>query len=115
MTEKTIFKRILDGEIPANIVYETDNVLAFHDVAPQAPVHVVIIPKKEISKLSDSTNDDTQLLGELLQAAREIARSFSVDESGFRVVINNGQAASQTVFHLHVHLLGGREFTWPPG
>jgi len=112
---KTIFKKIIDREIPAQIVFENEQLLAFNDSNPQAPVHIVVIPKKEIPKLSEATETDTALLGDMLNAVREIAKAQGIDQSGYRVVINNGEAASQTVFHLHMHILGGRNFSWPPG
>ena len=114
MAEKTIFKRIIDREIPADIVYEDDLSLAFRDVNPQAPVHVLIIPKKEISSLADATDDDAPLLGHLLLVARRLAGELGLT-GGFRTVINAGPDAGQTVDHLHVHLLGQRPLTWPPG
>ena len=111
----TIFSKIIAREIPAEIVYETDEILAFKDVHPQAPTHILIIPKKEIVNVSYATEQDTQLLGKLLLAAKEIAQKFNLVDSGYRLAINNGAGAGQTVFHLHVHLLSGRTFAWPPG
>ena len=112
---KTLFERIIAREIPADIVYETEDVLAFKDVNPQAPVHILVIPKKVIPKLSDANADDEQLLGKLLSALRQIAKDLGLNDDGYRVVINNGENAGQTVFHLHLHLLAGRGFSWPPG
>ena len=114
MSEKTIFKRIIDREIPAEILYEDDRCLAFRDVTPQAPVHVLVIPKKEIPSLADATDADAPLLGELLSVVRRLAGELGLD-GGYRVVINCGVDAGQTVDHLHLHLLGGRAMTWPPG
>lgn len=113
--DKTLFEKIIDREIPASIVYETDNVLAFEDVNPQAPVHVLVIPKKPIPKLSDADIDDQSLLGELLMSVNIIAKQLNLNDDGYRVVINNGENACQTVFHLHLHIMGGRGFSWPPG
>lgn len=110
----TIFAKIINREIPASIVYEDDHCLAFRDVNPQAPIHVLVIPKKEIPQLSDATAEDQALLGHLLVAAGRIARDLGVGDA-FRLVINNGAEAGQSVFHLHLHILGGRRMTWPPG
>ena len=115
MTEEdTIFGKIIRREIPADIVYEDDLCLAFHDVNPQAPTHILVIPKKPIPKLVDSTDDDQALLGHLILKANHVAREAGIGDA-FRLVVNNGAGASQTVFHLHVHVLGGRGFSWPPG
>ncbi len=114
MSGKTIFKRIIDREIPADIVYEDDQCLAFRDVAPQAPTHILVIPKREIASLADATATDAQLLGHLLDVVRRVA----VDQklaNGYRVVINAGPDGGQSVDHLHVHLLAGRRLSWPPG
>lgn len=110
----TIFGKIIKREIPADIVFEDDLCLAFRDVNPQAPVHVLIIPKQEVARIADATAADQALLGHLLLTANNIARQFGV-ENAFRLVVNNGADAGQTVFHLHVHLLAGRPFQWPPG
>jgi histidine triad (HIT) family protein len=112
--EETIFAKIIKREIPADIVYEDEQCLAFKDVNPQAPMHILIIPKKPIAKLSEATVEDTQLLGHLMITAQKIAIAQNYADE-FRVVINNGENAGQTVFHLHLHLLGGRSFGWPPG
>ena len=111
----TVFGRILKGEIPAKVVYEDDQVLAFHDVNPQAPVHVLVIPKREIRRLSDTTDADKTLLGHLFAVAREVARLVGVSEDGYRVVVNDGIDGGQSVDHLHLHVMGGRPFVWPPG
>ena len=113
MTE-TIFGKIINREIPADIVYEDDKCLAFRDVNPQAPVHILVIPKKTISMLTEAEQTDTELLGHLLHIAGKIARDEGYGDA-FRLIINNGEGAGQTVFHLHVHLLAGRGFSWPPG
>lgn len=112
--EKTIFKRIIDNEIPADIIYEDDRCLAFRDVNPQAPVHVLIIPRKEIASLADAAETDGPLLGHLLLIARKLASELGLAD-GFRTIINTGTGGGQTVFHLHVHLMGGRPLKWPPG
>lgn len=104
----TIFKKIIDKEIPADIVYEDDLVLAFKDIAPQAPTHILIIPKKEIATVNDVSPDDEQRLGRLLLVASKIAKEQGIDESGYRLIINVNEDGGQEVFHLHMHLLGGR-------
>ncbi len=114
MSEKTIFKRIIDGEIPADILYEDDLCMIFRDVNPQAPVHLLVIPKKEIPTLADMTDDDQSLVGHLVNRLRLQAKELGL-EAGYRVVINCGDQGGQEVPHLHLHLLGGRKMTWPPG
>lgn len=114
MTQKTIFKRIIDREIPAKIVYEDDRCLAFHDIKAEAPLHVLVIPKKEIPSLSAADDSDEALLGHLLLTARKLATDLKAP-NGFRIVINNGPDAGQTVDHLHFHLIAGRRLGWPPG
>lgn len=111
---KTIFQKIIDREIPAKIVYETDKVLAFHDVSPQAPVHVLIIPKHPYARIAEVPASEQLLLGALLIAAQEVAKILKL-EKGFRIVINNGPDGGESVPHLHVHVLGGRQLQWPPG
>lgn len=111
----TIFEKIVAREIPAKIVLENDDLLAFHDVNPQAPVHVLIIPKRVIPRLGEAEENDAQLLGRLLLAARDVAQKLGILESGFRVVINSGEDGGETVPHLHVHVLGQRPLGWPPG
>jgi histidine triad (HIT) family protein len=113
MTTDTIFSKIIRREIPAQIVYEDEQALAFRDVSPQAPVHILVIPKQPIPKLSEAETGDQALLGHLLLVASKVAAQENL--SGFRLVINNGAEVGQTVFHLHLHILGGRDFTWPPG
>lgn len=110
----TLFSRIIAHEIPADIVYEDDLCLAFRDINPQAPTHVLVIPKKEIPRLADAQEEDQALLGHLLLAAGKIARQLGVEDA-FRLAVNNGAQAGQSVFHLHLHLLAGRPFRWPPG
>ena len=114
MAEKTIFKRILDGEIPADVVHEDEDCLAFNDISPQAPVHVIVIPRKEIASVDDMADEDAALVGRLFVAMRKIAEKLGL-ENGYRVVTNCGADAGQEVMHLHFHLLGGRRLTWPPG
>lgn len=114
MSDKTIFKRIIDKEIPADIVYEDDLCLAFKDIAPKAPTHVLIIPKKEIATVDDLADEDAALVGHLWIVIRNLARDLGLEE-GYRVIVNCKEAGGQEVPHLHYHLLGGRQMTWPPG
>ncbi len=114
MSEPTIFKRIIDKEIPAKIVYEDDLCLAFEDVAPQAPTHVLVIPKKEIASVDALTDEDAALVGHLWMVIRDLAEKFDLGQ-GYRVVVNCGVDGGQAVDHLHYHLLGGRRMKWPPG
>ena len=111
---KTIFKKIIDKEIPADIVFEDDRCLAFRDVAPQAPTHVLVIPKKEIASLADLADGDADLVGHIYLVIRNLARELGLDD-GYRVVVNSGRDGGQSVDHLHFHLLGGRQLKWPPG
>jgi histidine triad (HIT) family protein len=111
----TLFEKIAAREIPARIVHETDEFLAFHDVNPQAPVHVLIVPKRVIPRIAEAGAPDAELLGRMLIISREIALKLGVAESGYRLVINNGRDAGESVPHLHMHLLGGRQLAWPPG
>ncbi len=113
----TLFERIISREIPADIVYEDDACLAFRDITPQAPIHVLIVPKKVIPRVGEATAEDQTQLGALLLAAGEVARQLGVSATseGFRLVINHGHNAGETVPHLHVHLLAGRPLQWPPG
>jgi histidine triad (HIT) family protein len=113
--DDNIFAKILRGEIPADPVYEDDQCLAFRDITPQAPTHILVIPKARIGRLADAGEDQKAMLGHLLWAVREIAHQEGFAQDGFRVVINNGARANQTVFHLHVHVLAGRDMSWPPG
>lgn len=113
---ETIFSKIIRKEIPSDIVFENEDVLAFRDIHPQAPVHILIIPKLQIPKTSDiKGKEHAVLLGKLFDAANAIARQEKVDEKGFRIVINCGPESGQEVYHLHLHLLGGRKMNWPPG
>ena len=111
----TIFIKIIDKEIPADIVFEDDLCLAFRDINPQAPVHIQIIPKRELVNVLDAKKGDEELLGYLLVKAADIARKEGIAEDGFRLVLNNGRQAGQSVDHLHIHILGGRPMAWPPG
>lgn len=111
----TIFQKIIDREIPADIIFEDERALAFHDVNPQAPIHVLVIPKKPLRGISAAEPDDASLIGHLMLTAAHIAHSLGVDETGYRLVVNDGTDGGQSVFHLHVHLLAGRQLTWPPG
>lgn len=109
-----LFCRIVAGEVPAKVVHDDDEILAFRDISPQAPVHVLLIPKRHIASVGDATEEDTALLGKLLLVAKGIAEKEGI-ASGYRLVTNRGAEAGQSVFHLHVHLLGGRPMGWPPG
>ena len=110
-----LFCKIIAGDIPADVVFESDDVVAFRDINPQAPTHVVIIPKRHISTINDLAESDTDVLGRLYLAAKEIATKEGISEPGYRTVMNCNAAAGQTVFHIHLHLLGGRDLSWPPG
>lgn len=114
MSGKTIFQRIIDREIPAQIVYEDDLCLAFRDIAPQAPVHVLVIPKRPIRSIADLTDEDMPLTSHLIRVLRDLARELSLAD-GYRIVANTGANGGQSVDHLHFHLLGGRALGWPPG
>lgn len=112
---KTLFQKIIDREIPAKLAHEDEHCLAIHDINPQAPVHVLVIPKRHIARLNEAQPADQALLGHLLLTTAEIARKLGLAESGYRVVINHGRDGGETVPHLHVHLLGKRPLAWPPG
>jgi histidine triad (HIT) family protein len=111
----TIFQRIIDRQIPADIIYEDDVCLAFRDINAQAPTHVLVIPKKAIPSVDAIADDDGQIIAHLWRIIRDLARQLRLEKDGYRVVVNNGPAAGQTVDHLHFHLLGGRALGWPPG
>jgi histidine triad (HIT) family protein len=115
MTSDCLFCKIIAGDIPSNEVYSDDDVYAFHDINPAAPTHVLIIPKKHLTDIDEASLEDTALLGKLLLKANEIASSLGLAQEGFRYVINTGKDGGQTVFHLHMHILGGRALGWPPG
>jgi len=113
--QETIFHKIIRGEIPADVVFEDETVLAFRDVNPVSPIHILVIPKKTLPGLDDATESDKALLGHMLYVVAEIARKEGIAKDGYRTVINCGEDGGQTVFQLHMHLLGGREHGWPPG
>ena len=113
MADDCLFCRIARGEIPATLVYETEDCLAFRDIDPKAPVHILVVPREHISSLNEAA--DASLVGRLMLAAARIARQEGIAESGYRTVFNTNRDAGQTVFHLHLHLLGGRSMAWPPG
>ena len=113
--EDCLFCKILSGDVPADIVYESETAVAFRDIHPHAPSHVLIIPRKHVATINALETDDAQLVGELFLAAKQIARQEGIAERGYRVAMNCNAAAGQTVFHLHLHLLGGRDLRWPPG
>ncbi len=115
MGEDTIFGKILRGELPSDEVYADDEFYAFRDINPGAPTHVLVIPRKPIAKVADATEEDAALLGRMLLVANRIAEQEGLAEAGYRLVINNGAGAGQSVFHLHLHIIGGRELAWPPG
>jgi histidine triad (HIT) family protein len=112
---KTLFEKLIAREIPASIVFEDDLVIAFRDVKPQAPTHVLIVPKKVIPRIAEAEPEDHKILGHLLLKAAEVAKSLGLQEKGYRLVINNGPDAGESVPHLHCHILGGRQLAWPPG
>jgi histidine triad (HIT) family protein len=111
----TIFAKIIAGEIPSEKLYEDEHVVAFRDIQPQAPVHVLVVPRKPLVSVADAGIEDAELLGRLLLAAAKVARSLGLEDDGYRLVTNIGEYGGQSVFHLHVHLLGGRKMGWPPG
>jgi len=110
-----LFCKILSGDIPADIIHESDSAIAFRDINPKAPTHVLIIPRKHISTINDITEDEHAIVGSLYSVARDVARAEGIAEEGYRAVMNCNEAAGQTVFHIHLHLLGGRALGWPPG
>ena len=115
MEEATLFTKIIRKEIPAEILHEDDLSLAFKDVAPQAPVHFLVIPKQPIAMLQDVEEGDAALMGHLMVVAKKVAKAQGLEEGGYRLVINNGKDGAQSVYHIHLHILGGRQMTWPPG
>ena len=113
--EETIFDKIISKEMPSDIVYEDDNYLAFKDINPQAPIHILIIPKKRIATINDIDKADAKNIGNMIFIAKNIAKSLDIAEDGYRLVFNCNNYGGQTVYHIHLHLLGGRQFGWPPG
>ncbi len=111
----TIFSKIINKEIHADILFENDKILAFRDISPQAPVHFLVIPKKEIRTINDINEEDKSLIGELFIVAKEIAKKEGVSEKGYRTIFNCNEHGGQTVYHIHLHVLGGRQLEWPPG
>ena len=111
----TIFTKIINKEIPADILFEDDDVLAFRDINPQAPIHFLVIPKKEIKTLNDIEEDDKDLIGKLFIIAKQLAKSEGISDNGCRTIFNCNEHGAQTVYHIHLHVLGGRQMTWPPG
>lgn len=110
-----LFCKIKDGEIPAKTVYNDEQIMAFADIAPQAPLHLLIIPKKHIATINDAVTDDVELLGKLILTAKNLAKEHNLNESGYRLVFNTNSDGGQEIYHIHLHLLGGRKLTWPPG
>ena len=115
MSDKTIFEMIIDREIPADIVYEDDICICFRDIAPQAPIHLLVVPKKRIVRIAESSIEDQATLGHLLLTVQKVAQQEGLVEAGFRTVINNGKDGGEAVPHLHLHILAGRQMLWPPG
>lgn len=115
MSDDCLFCKIIAGEIPSNKVYSDEDVYAFHDINPAAPTHILVIPTRHLSSVTDASEADQALLGKLLLVANQIARDEGLDAEGFRYVINTGSKGGQTVFHIHLHVLGGRQMSWPPG
>ena len=115
MAEKTLFEKICDKEIPAEILHEDDHCICFKDISPQAPVHYLVVPRKPIPRVAEATDEDQAVLGHLLLTASKVAKDQGFDQSGFRLVINNGPDGGEAVPHLHVHILAGRPLEWPPG
>ena len=111
----SLFTKIINREIPADIIYENDEIIAFNDINPQAPIHILIVPKKEISTINDINEEDRALIGEMFITAKKIAKDLKIDESGYRTIFNCNEHGGQTVDHIHLHLLGGRQLGWPPG
>ena len=111
----TIFTKIINREIPADIIYEDDEFLAFNDINPQAPIHILIVPKKEIKTINDIHSEDTAIIGKLFLIAKKIAKQVDISEDGYRLVMNCNEYGGQSVYHIHLHLIGGRKLSWPPG
>ena len=115
MSMSSLFTKIINKEIPAEIIYEDNDILAFNDINPQAPVHVLIIPKKEIKTINDIEVEDKEILGKIFLVAKKIAKKLNIDKTGYRTVFNCNEDGGQSVYHIHLHLLGGRKLNWPPG
>lgn len=116
MSEKDcLFCKILNGDIPADIIYESDSAIAFRDINPQAPTHVLVIPRKHVATINDLNEEDQEIVGSLYLAAKDIARAEGISDEGYRAVMNCNEGAGQSVFHIHLHVLGGRALDWPPG
>ncbi|MGI9234905.1 MAG: histidine triad nucleotide-binding protein [Woeseiaceae bacterium] len=113
--EDCLFCKILSGDIPADVIFESDTVIAFRDINPKAPTHALVIPRKHIATINDVREEDEKIVGSLYSAAKDVAAAEGISEVGYRAVMNCNEAAGQTVFHIHLHLLGGRELGWPPG
>jgi len=111
----SLFTKIINREIPADIVYEDEKIIAFNDINPQAPVHILIVPKKEIKTLNDIEIDDQEIIGKMVLTAKKLAVKLGIEKTGYRTVFNCNEHGGQTVFHIHLHLLGGRQLVWPPG
>lgn len=111
----SLFTKIINREIPADIVYEDEKIIAFNDINPQAPVHILIVPKKEIKTLNDIEIDDQEIIGKMFLTAKKLAVKLGIEKTGYRTVFNCNEHGGQTVFHIHLHLLGGRQLVWPPG
>ena len=111
----SLFTKIINREIPADIVYENDDIIAFNDINPQAPIHVLIVPKKEIKTLNHLEIEDQEIIGKMFITAKKLAKKLNIDKNGYRTVFNCNDHGGQTVFHIHLHLLGGRQLAWPPG
>jgi len=111
----SLFSKIINREIPADVVYEDDEIIAFNDINPQAPVHILIVPKKEIRTLNDLNENEQKIVGKIFLTVKKLAKEFNIDKTGYRTVFNCNEDGGQTVFHIHLHLLGGRKLDWPPG
>ena len=111
----SLFTKIINREIPADIIYENDDIIAFNDINPQAPIHVLIVPKKEIKTLNHLEIEDQEIIGKMFTAAKKLAKELNIAKNGYRTVFNCNDHGGQTVFHIHLHLLGGRQLAWPPG
>ena len=111
----SLFSKIINKEIPADVVYEDNEIIAFNDINPQAPVHILIVPKKEIRTLNNLDENDQKIIGKIFLTVKKLAKEFNVDKTGYRTVFNCNEDGGQTVFHIHLHLLGGRKLDWPPG